>query len=505
MSARSAGVRDLTQLPIFNLQSLISNALSITLRHHAGLILWTAAGLGAYLGMVWLHLSQGTLRAGQTPQTIVWYTFAFAAYLGAILWTERHRPVSLSIIWGPAVIFRLLLLLTVPTLSDDVYRYLWDGHVATHGFSPYAYPIDSPALDALDIPQRALANNRSMASPYLPVAQLLFAALAFFLPLQPIYLQIVLVLFDLLTALFLARLLQISGLPGYRLIIYLWNPLVIIEIAHGAHIDAWMIFLTMAALWLTFSPDRSRLSTWLAPLMLALATLTKILPVLLLPVLFWRWRWRQLAFYVMVTIGLLIPSGLRAGWGLTGPLDGRGLFGAIRIYADQWNFNSGLFHWLEVTLLPGLGVVEANGWAKRVVGLTSLLILAFIWFKARISLGVHSTLRLMAVPYMAYLLLNTTVHPWYALILLVFLPFLPPAPGESAWHWLAVTPWLYLSASLALSYLTYLDPLDFREFGWVRHTEWGPTLVLLAMWLIVWISRLLPQGRLLIANNADEV
>ena len=82
------------------------------------------------------------------------------------------------------------------------------------------------------------------------------------------------------------------------------------------------------------------------------------------------------------------------------------------------------------------------------------------------------------------LLVSPTVHPWYALILLVFLPFLPPATGEPRRQWLAVWPWLYLSAALPLSYLTYLDPLDFRELEWVRRTEWLPTLALLLLWII---------------------
>ena len=43
------------------------------------------------------------------------------------------------------------------------------------------------------------------------------------------------------------------------------------------------------------------------------------------------------------------------------------------------------------------------------------------WLAARRRTNLRPTLRLMAVPFMAYLLLTPTVHPWYALILLVFL------------------------------------------------------------------------------------
>ena len=455
----------------------------------------TTASLLAYAGLVSLHLRYGTLRDEHTPETLLWYGLAFVAYLLGLLWAERRRAAPMTLVWGAAIIFRLLLLLTPPTLSDDVYRYLWDGYVANHGVSPYAYPIDSPELDYLDNPLRSQANHRWMASPYLPAAQFLFISLTRLFPLQPLFLQMAMVVFDLLTGLLIARLLPLTGLPGRRLLLYLWNPLVIIEVAHAAHVDAWMIFLTMLTLWLTFSPKRPKMSTWLAPLALALATLIKFIPVLLLPVLVWRWRWRQLLLYGLVFLALLVPFGWQAGWGLTGPLDGTGLFGAARIYADQWNFNSGFLHWLEVQWLPALGLTDSLTPAKRLAALLLIITLGVVWLQARRQSGVRASLRLMAGPIMAYLLLAPTVHPWYLLPLLALLPFLTPARSESPRRWLAVAPWLYLSAALPLSYLTYLNPLDFRELEWVRRTEWLPTLALLAVWVIVILVERLNRQR----------
>ena len=83
---------------------------------------------------------------------------------------------------------RFILLLTIPSLSDDIYRYIWDGHVAINGFSPYAFAVNDHTLDFLSIPERDLANNAWMASPYLPAAQLLFF-LAALIGRNPILLQ----------------------------------------------------------------------------------------------------------------------------------------------------------------------------------------------------------------------------------------------------------------------------------------------------------------------------
>ena len=459
-----------------------NNPLNLFIKHW-GLIVSIAVSLGAYGGLISLHLKEANLNNGSVPFTLAWYALAFAAYLGAIAWVEWRKNISPAAILAAALVFRILLLFTVPTLSSDVYRYIWDGYVANNGVSPYAHAIDAPALDYLDNPLRAQANHAWMASPYLPAAQFLFAGLTGLFPPHPFFFQAAMVIFDLLAGLLLIGLLNIAGLPGYRGLIYLWNPLAVVEVAHGAHMDAWMIFLMMLALWLTFTPCYPKISPWLGPLVLALAILTKGLPVLLLAILFWCWRWWQTGLCGIVVLIILALAALRPGWGLTGPLDGTGLFGALRIYSDRWNFNSGLFHWLEVGL-QDYGLVEANAWAKRAILTVILVVLIGVWIKARSLQTPQAILRMMSLPFMACILLTTTVHPWYLLILLVFIPFLPPAPTESHWRWRAVAPWVYLSGAIMLSYVTYLNPLDLREYEWVRNAEWLPALGLLLGWVI---------------------
>ena len=117
---------------------------------------------------------------------------------------------------------------------------------------------------------------------------------------------------------------------------------------------------------------------------------------------------------------------------------------------------------------------------------------AGVWLKARRAEPARAQLRLMMVPFAAYLLLTPTVHPWYVLIVLAFLPFQAPRPAESLRRWLALGPWVYLSGAVALSYLTYLDPLDFRELEWVRQWEWWPALALAGVWVA---GAVLPRRR----------
>ena len=432
------------------------------------------AGLVAYGAMAALDLSRGTLRAANTPLTLAAYALAFVAFYSAVKHGIRTRW-SMRWIWVPAVFFRVLLLVTTPTLSDDVYRYMWDGHVINQGISPYAYAIEDPALDSVAVPVRELANNTWMASPYMPAAQVLFAFLAGVFPLSVTVFQAAMILFDLAAAGLLSVLLRKAGYASQYLLIYLWNPLLIIEVAHGAHLDAAMIMLSALAVVLAFSKhDIYRVIG--SPIALALATLTKILPVLLLPVLFWRWCWPQRIIYGTLTLVWLALASRGVGWGLSGDPVGTGVFGALRIYADVWQFNSGLYSWLSI-FAARLALMSPDRWAKIIVAAAMVVVAAITAYRAREEIKLLENLRLMILPVGAYLLLTPTVHPWYALLLIVLLPFQARRSGEPFRQSLFLGLGLLLTATLPLSYLTYLDPDNFNELTCVPLVEWLPILV----------------------------
>ena len=425
---------------------------------------------------------------------------------------RRTLPLTL----GLAILFRVTLLFTTPpTLSTDVYRYIWDGRMTNAGVNPYAHAVNSPLLDRFDSPQRALVNHSWMASPYLPAAQAFFAAVyrlapdsvpsewPFLKSDSPLSFQVAAVLLDLLTGWLLIDLLNRLGLPRTWALIYLWNPLVVVEFAHGAHLDALMICLVMVAFWLLIAADGwlSSASAFLSAVALAAATLTKGLPALLLPVLARRWGWRHTLAYAVLVIAACLPFALGAGWGLVGPLDGEGLFGALRIYTAYWNFNSGLYHWLELGLsacwTPGTGPSAAVGWqpilVARLTALAALCLVVIVtWRRGRRCGDALALLRLALLPLAAYLLLATTVHPWYVTFVTPLLPFLPPRRGEAARRRRLLVPWLYFSAAVPLSYLTYLDPANPRESGLVRLVQYVPLYVLL-VWS-VWPTLTLQKG-----------
>lgn len=451
------------------------------------------------------------LRGPQVIAFLASYLIAAAAYLIAVFRLDRDN-LSISIIWGFAILFRLVFLFTEQSLSDDVYRFIWDGNLLRQGINPYAQPVNSPLLDSYEIPLRALVNHNWMASPYLPAAQLIFLSVNGIVPESVFSFQLASVILDLLIGWLVFDSLRRLSIPSVGVLIYLWNPLIISEFANGAHVvDAWMVLLVILAFWLMIQtlnfPRRENLFNFGVILAMAAATLTKGLPALLVPIFLRRWRWKWTLLYLGIILIILSAFAFSAGWGISGPLDGVGVFGATRIFMSWWNFNSSIYHWLEVGLsgyrTPGAVPIEAVGQEPILIArllTSSVIILVSLltgWWAWRMDSPQRANyltrtlilIRLSIIPIGAYLLFTHTVHPWYVVFILPFTPFLLPRGDEVSQIRRFIWPWLYLSIAVALSYLTYFDPNDLREYDIVRLLEYIPVFILLIWAVWPWINQ----------------
>ena len=439
----------------------------------------TSIILVGFVGLAILDARSGTIRDEFVVQTMVWYGVAFVGFLGAV-WLNEKTPIPMAWIWGAAIVFRLLLLTTLPTLSDDVFRYVWEGHLLSEGVSPYQSPIFAPELDEFAIPIRELVNNPTFASPYLPVTHAVFTATSVVLGDSVLGFQIVMTLLELGTAWGLLSLLKIVNIAPRRILLWLWNPIVVVEIAHGAHLDAIMIFFTIAALVATFHP-KVKTSSLAGPILLGLATLTRPIPVLLTPVLFWRWNWPQrLAYAATLVIGIA-PFAIWSGLGI-GNDENTGVFGSGEEYTETFRFNSAIYQALEQWVgsqgLDDRGLNEPRLLTMIIIFAGYFLFMAWVWNKARSRHDAIGLLRLAAFPIVGYTLTTPVFHPWYVLLLVALLLFHTPREHEAGRRWFALLPWAWLTATLVISYITYEDPNFFFERAWVRRVEWWPTLAL---------------------------
>ncbi len=194
------------------------------------------------------------LRAAVPLYLVLVTAAALLLYVG-VRWIERSgRDISARTILVGALLLRLLVLPMQPSLSDDVWRYLWDGRLLLHGVNPYtALPADTSLTrfhDELFLRQGYPTTN----TIYPPGAQLLFASVMAvsesvgspFLVGYYCY-KIVVLGLELLAIYLLLAALRLRGIPLHRAILYAWHPLPIIELCGQGHTDSiWAVAILAA-------------------------------------------------------------------------------------------------------------------------------------------------------------------------------------------------------------------------------------------------------------------
>lgn len=319
------------------------------------------------------------------------------AYVCALITVSRgiesRRLLLVSLFL--AVAWRVAIVPATPLLSDDVYRYVWDGRVQNFGYNPYRSAPDDPALDHLHIEATRQIDPTNAALPtiYPPAAELLFRGVTAVHE-SEIAIVIVVVAFDLLTMLILWRWLVTTGRSPWWVIAYAWHPLVAIEGAGGGHIDVvgtCLVVVTGFAL--------SRRRGLLATLALAAAFTIKFLPVVLVPLLWRRVSLRD-AILGVGLVGLVYLPFLDGSLALP--------VGSLGAYAESWRFNGPIFALLE----PRLGVVPVLALAAGAGFATA--------FIARRKMSVDDPAA-WAWPMAASLLVMPAVYPWYLVWLTPFL------------------------------------------------------------------------------------
>lgn len=483
-------------------------AVSSAHRHSRDRLLLPLAGLGLAIALVWT-LAVVLAPTGRNPIFVYNGAFAivFALYLGAsllVLRRETHpasvervsTPRLLGLIVGLAVVMRLVLLVSTPALSDDLYRYIWDGRVAAAGIDPYRYAPAAPELASLRDPLWERVNQKTQRTPYPPAAQLVFAATYRLAPDSIKAQQVVATVADLLVIGGLVLLLRRLGLPVERALLYAWHPLPALHFAHSAHHDPLMIAPLLLALALVVPATvdaveaRGRVGSGLA---LAVAVLVKLVPALVVPVLLRRWRWLGLAAFGLGLAVLSTPY-LRAG-----PT----LLGGVGTEAGEAVFNDSLHYLLIRLLAPVTSRAATIASLLSAVALAATA-LALAWRDRQLADAAgpaRATLFLLGLA----LLLNAVVEPWYLAWILPFLALFlrPNAPGQRhgdstpAWLPVALTPllgWWWLSGAVQLTDLTYLSPQAARWWPLIRAVEYGPLFALLGLAASqLWRLRLAPR------------
>lgn len=363
-----------------------------------------------------------------------------------------------------AILFRVILLLAPPNLSDDYARFAWDGRLLAHSFNPYLYlprsllGTDIAQAAGLDADLFSRLNSPDYFTVYPPLNQAFFGLAAWLggsnLSATVVWLRVPILLAEIGTIYLLPRLLQRLGQnPNYALI-YTLNPLVILELTGNIHFEGVVIFFCVWAIW-----EIKRVFP--SALVFSLAVATKMLPLIGLPLLIRYLGWRKgLVYSVIVglfTVAMFLPFA---------SLELIQNFGSsINLYFQKFEFNASIYYLVREAgyWLRGYNVIQQVGPWLSLITLLGILWLAF--GRTKITIGTRLLLTLTL-----YFAMATTVHPWYSTLVVmasVFTPFRYP---------------LVWSALVWASYATYQRE-PYVENLWLTTAEYTAVL---AVGLLEW-------------------
>lgn len=358
--------------------------------------------------------------------------------------------VWLPLILVTAVIFRLIFVDTAPSLSTDIYRYVWDGRLTCHGVNPYKWaPYDGRLAEFRDASIWYPMEYKFYNTIYMPVSQAIFALVYALGGSSLAAFKLCYVLFDAGVMALMVLILRERKLPVSNVYWYAWCPLPITEIGIAGHQDVVGVFCLLFAILLMVRkrPMKS------AALLMA-AAFTKGFAFLVLPALVRRYGKNILAFTFIAFAALGMPI-----W-----VELQSFTHGMKQYLGSVHVNSGVFYLVNKALrtvipdysyqitsrLGNIGMLAAIFWSVR----TPITSSAEFIRRATIVIAVC----LLVVP---------TLFPWYVIWLLPLALIMRPKPAFS---------FVALSGSVALMYLYYYD---LTILWWFRALEYVPFYLLL--------------------------
>ncbi|MDQ3642816.1 MAG: glycosyltransferase 87 family protein [Actinomycetota bacterium] len=356
--------------------------------------------------------------------------------VGATLVLRLPVRTALVAVLVLGVVMRIVALAGSPVMSDDLYRYAWDARVQAAGVNPYKYPPAAPELaylhepwlwpDAagcaeLDREPGCTRTNRDRSPTiYPPLGQAWFWVVDAVLPsdARERGWQAAAGLLDVALLGVLVLALRSFGRDPRYVVLYAWSPIAVLETAQNAHVDGLAVLGIVGALW---AAHRGR--NGLAGGLLAAATLVKLYPALLLPILLRKHPIRVLAAFATLGVAAYTPHVIALGPKVIGFLPG---------YLAEERYDTGGRFLL-------LGLTGLSGSAVKVVAV--MIMAVGVWAAWAVARDGDVRARCLLG---GALLLITPVQPWYALALVAI------AALGGAWWWLAVA---------VAGYPIYLDAL----------------------------------------------
>lgn len=327
-----------------------------------------------------------------------------------------------------AFIFRIIFLFAIPNLSQDFYRFIWDGRMILEGFNPYLFTPESfirvgnyPIQQAQELYEGMGFLNASHYTNYPPIKQYIFAIAALFsgnnILGSAIVFRLLIIAADFGTLYFGKKLLEKLKMPVHKIFWYVLNPFIIIELTGNLHFEGIMLFFVVFSLYLLYSGKWK----W-AAVIFALSISVKLIPLLVLP-LFYQWFRHQksginklIGFYGIVGIVCIA---------VFTPFYSSSFFNnysqTVALWFSKFEFNASLYYIARGIGFAITGYNEIAIIGKFIPVIVILFLLGLTFFRTNKTFPQLISAMLLLLTF--YFFMSTTVHPWYLATLLILSVF----------------------------------------------------------------------------------
>ena len=349
------------------------------------------------------------------------------------------------------ILFRLVFLLATPNLSQDFFRFIWDGQAVLNGINPYLFlpdelimQIDLPINNARELHEGMGELSARHFSNYPPLNQFLFLLGAYFgknILGTVIAMRLLIISADIGILYFGRKLLKQLNRSPYMIFWYFLNPLIIVELSGNLHFEGVMLFFFIWSVYLL------SVHKWLwAAVVYALSISVKLIPLMFLPLFLKHLGIRKsMLFYLvigLVSIALLMP--------FYTPEFLDNYSNTVRLWFTNFEFNASIYNivkkiGLQFDAKPW-ELIKTYGKLTPYITITIVILLTFFRDNRNISTVLSSMLIILA----SYYFLAATVHPWY-IVFLILLTIYTDLRFPLFW-----------SATVMLSYAAYSNP-DYKE------------------------------------------
>ncbi len=365
-------------------------------------------------------------------------------------------------ILGLGVFFRVLFLYSTPELSNDFYRFLWDGHLMRIGINPFLHTpsqifdtITFPLADSLYEGMGSLSQSNYTCYP--PLHQFFFLLAAWVSPFSIngslIFLHVIMILASVGNTFLIYKLLKKWNIARSNLVLFALNPFIIIELTGNLHFEGIMIFFIVYSLYLLVKNKY-----FLAAVMFGLAISIKLVPLILIPLIIHKLKIKKgMVFSVVSGVTFII---------LFLPFFNHGMinhfFTSLELYFQSFEFNASLYYIIRSIgyAITGHNIIRTAGLVLAAASFLTILLIAFKSNTTQWKQVIQAMMFTMTVFY----IFSTTVHPWYIAPIVVLSVFTP---------YRFVIVWSFL---IILSYIAYSNP-GFKENIWLIGFEYVTVLI----------------------------